>query len=397
MDRHLHGSINEFGRSARRLWSLDGAGVFLNHGSFGACAIAVQDELDSIRREYSENPEEFFRRRVMPDSSDSEIRKAADELGAFVGAAGENIALVENATSGIQSVLQSVPLHAGDEILITDHQYRAVRLAVELRCRETGAIPRVVTVPIPAHHAEVIDRISSAASSRVKLAIIDHITSATALLFPMRAIVAELHGHGIPVLVDGAHGVGQIGLDMEALGADWYVSNAHKWLFAPPGTAFLYASRQRASFTRCIVTSHFVDLGFPRAFDYVGTRDYCNWLAVPAAIAFWRQLDGERLRTHNAKLIQAASEQLGGLGARPICEIGMCANMRAFVLPQRRPAEASDASKFRDALWDEERIQVAAGVFADRLLIRISAQAYVDGDDIAKLCTTLARHGWPGR
>jgi len=145
------------------------------------------------------------------------------------------------------------------------------------------------------------------------------------------------------------------------------------------------------------VTSHFVDLGFPRAFDYVGTRDYCNWLAVPAAIAFWRQLDGERLRTHNAKLIQAASEQLGGLGARPICEIEMCANMRAFVLPQRRPAEASDASKFRDALWGEERIQVAAGVFADRLLIRISAQAYVDGDDIAKLCTALARRGWPGR
>ena len=228
MDKHLHGPITEFGRSARSLWSLDATGAFLNHGSFGACPIAVQDELDRIRREYSENPEEFFRRRVMPDSSDSDIRKAADALGAFVGAAGENIALVENATSGIQSVLQSVPLQAGDEILITDHQYRAVRLAVELRCRETGAAPRVVTVPVPAHDADVMDRISTAASSRVKLAIIDHITSATALVFPMREIVAELHGHGIPVLVDGAHGVGQIGLDMESLGADWYVTNAHK-------------------------------------------------------------------------------------------------------------------------------------------------------------------------
>jgi isopenicillin-N epimerase len=379
------------------LWSLLAEGVFLNHGSFGACPIVVQHEQDRIRREYSDHPEEFFRKRVMPDSSDSDIRKAASELGSLIGTAGNNVAIVENATTGIQAVLQSVPLEPGDEVLITDHQYRAVKFAVEKRCRETGAIPRIVTIPIPAVGAEVIERISAAANAKVKLAIVDHITSATALVFPIREIVAELHRHDIPVLVDGAHAIGHVALDMHALQADWYVSNAHKWLFAPPGTAFLYASDAYAARTHCLVTSHFVDLGFPRAFDYVGTRDYGNWLTIPAAIAFHRQLDPESLKVHNAGLIRLASEKLAALGAVPVCELDMCANMRSFVLPQRRAAKADDALKLRDALWDEERIQIAAGVFSDRLLLRVSAQAYVDGEDIVRLGEALARRGWPGR
>jgi isopenicillin-N epimerase len=397
MDTAPSESIRAFGRPARDLWTLPLPGVFLNHGSFGACPIVVQKELERIRQDYSGQPEEFFRRRVMPDNPQSALRKVAGELGNFVGASGANIALIENATAGIQTVLQSVTFGPGDRILIIDHQYRAVRLAVEARCRETGATPVVVPIPVPARSADVLGRIAEAANSRIKLGIVDHITSSTALLLPIHKIVAELQRRDIPVLVDGAHAVGQIPLALDALGAEWYVSNAHKWLYAPPGSAFLHARADQAPATRCLVTSHFTDLGFPRAFDYVGTRDYGNWLAIPAAIAFLERLDAEALKRHNAEILRTASEQLMALGAEPVCEMEMCASMRTFALPQRRPVDTHDAVRLRDSLWDDERIQVAASILFDRLLIRLSAQAYVDPDDIGRLAAVLARRGWPGR
>ncbi len=390
-------SIRDFGRPARTLWTLPAPGVFLNHGSFGACPIVVQEEQERIRRDYSQQPEEFFRRRVMPDNAQSSLRQVAQELAAFVGTSGDNVALVENATTGIQTVLESLAFESGDQILITDHQYRAVRLAVEARCRETGAEPLTVRIPIPASDADVIDRITGAANSKVKLAIVDHVTSSTALVFPIREIVAELQRRAIPVLVDGAHAVGQVPLALNALGAEWYVSNAHKWLYSPPGTAFLHARSDRIPETRCLITSHFADLGFPRGFDYVGTRDYGNWLTIPAALAFMRRLDAQALQHHNAALIRLASEQLMALGAQPVSDIGMCANMRSFVLPQRRPIGAHDAVEFRDSLWNDEHIQIAASILFERLLVRISAQAYVDEDDIGRLAAVLARRGWPGR
>jgi isopenicillin-N epimerase len=272
-----------------------------------------------------------------------------------------------------------------------------VRLAVEARCRETGAEPLTVPIPIPANDGQIIERIAKAANPNVKLAIIDHITSSTALVFPIREIVDQLQRRGIPVLVDGAHAIGQVPLALDRLGAGWYVSNGHKWLYSPPGTAFLYARTDQIPAVRCLITSHFADLGFPRAFDYVGTRDYGNWLTMPAAIAFSRRLDPDALKSHNAALLRAASERLMALGAQPVCEMAMCANMRSFVLPQRRPMGPHDAVLFRDSLWEDEKIQIAASALFDRLLIRISAQAYVDMDDIARFGDVLGRRGWPGR
>jgi isopenicillin-N epimerase len=393
----IPGLIRNFGRPARDLWTLPSPGVFLNHGSFGACPIVVQDEQERLRREYSAQPEEFFRSRVMPDNPHSSLRKVADEVGEFVGTSGGNIALVENATTGIQTILESVKLGPGDQILITDHQYRAVRLAVEARCWETGAEPVTIHIPIPANAADIVDRITKWATPKTKLAIIDHITSATALVFPIREIVTALHEKNIPVLVDGAHTIGQVPLALDALGAEWYVSNGHKWLYSPPGTAFLCARTDQIAAMRCLITSHFADLGFPRGFDYVGTRDYGNWLTIPAAIAFSQRLEPGAFKKHNAALLRSASDELMALGAEPVCDIALCANMRSFVLPQRRPIDPEDAVRFRDSLWEEERIQIASSVLFDRLLIRISAQAYVDGDDIAMLREVLGRRGWPGR
>jgi isopenicillin-N epimerase len=387
----------EFGRSARGLWSLASDATFLNHGSYGACPRVVQAEQDRFRREMEAEPDDFVRRNIVPTGDGTPLRAVAARLGGLVGAPANRVALVENATVAIQSVLQSIDLDRGDEILITSHQYNAVRLQVEARCRETGAVPRIVQIPLPTTADEALGRIREGAEPRVKLAIIDHITSATALVLPIVEIVAALRERGVRVLVDGAHAIGQVPLDLGEIGADWYVTNAHKWLFAPKGSALLHAAAGVVAMTRPCVTSHFIEMGFPKSFDYLGTRDYSGWLAISEAVRFYEQLGPDRLRRYNAGLIAFASRQLLALGAEPVGPIGMCASMRAFMLPQRREALDSDALQLKQTLWDEARIQVNSAVLDGSLIIRVSGQAYVEEEDFARLSANLDHRGWPGR
>ena len=386
-----------FGRSLRHLWTLAEEAAFLNHGSFGACPRAVLAAQDNIRAAMEAQPDAFFREGIIPGEGVTTLRAAASDLAAFVGAGGFQLAFIENATVGIQAVLRSIPLSAGDRILITDHTYNAVRLMVEDRCAQTGAVPLVVHLPLPASADDIVERLTAAANPAVRLAIVDHITSPTALVMPLDRLIPALRRHGARVMVDGAHAVGQLDLDIPALAPDWYVSNAHKWLFAPKGSAFLYASEDAARITRPNVVSHFIAMGFPRAFDFTGTRDNSAWLAVPAAIRFHEDLDPPAARAYQGKLIRICSDLLGGIGARPVGPIDLCAAMRAFVLPQVRAATPEDAVALMRSLWDKARIQVMATAHAGQLLLRVSAQVYVDEADIARLSEGLERHCWPGR
>ena len=149
--------------------------------------------------------------------------------------------------------------------------------------------------------------------------------------------------------------------------------------------------------TRPVLTSHYIGMGFPHSFDYVGTRDYTAWLAVPRALQFLRELGPERLRAHESSLIGVATQALLAAGAEEISPVSMCAAMRAFLLPQRRPAIDSDGAHVIRTLWEEERIQIRCARIGGSLLLRVSAQAYVDADEMQALGAALARHGWPDR
>ena len=286
---------------------------------------------------------------------------------------------------------------AGDEILATDHQYNAVRLAVEARCRDAGAVPRIAHLPLPTTGAEIAQRVLDAAGPRTKLVILDHITSPSALVMPLHLILPELRRRGIPVLVDGAHALGQLPLDLTSLGADWYVSNAHKWLYAPRGSAMLWAGEAVTASTRPVVTSHYIELGFPQSFDYVGTRDYTGFLAIPAAIRFFESLGPQRLWKHEARLVDVGTDALLAAGAMPVGPRELCAAMRAFVLPQRRDAAEADAASVMATLWERERIQIRCALVDGKLLLRFCAQAYVAEEDLVHLGEAIQRHGWPGR
>lgn len=381
----------QFGRAARRHWALAEGAAFLNHGSFGACPRVVLAEQARIRGRMEAQPDAFFRNEIFPRDGITVLRASAGELGAFVGAQAGNVAFVENATVGIQAVLRSVALAPGDEILITDHTYNAVRLMVEARCAEAGAALRVVRIPLPTTADEIVEAFQRSLAPTARLAIVDHITSPTALVLPLDRIVPLLRGVGARVLIDGAHAVGHVPLDVKAVGADWYVSNCHKWLFAPRGTAFLHASDEVAAITRPPVVSHYVGMGFPRSFDWVGTRDYSAWLSVPAALRFHADLDPPAVEAYQRRLLDTAGELLAPLGITPVAPDAPCAAMRSYVLPVTTPAVAEDAERLMRELWETERIQAMAVAFNGRLLLRISAHAYVDEDDLRRLATVLAR------
>ena len=386
-----------FGRALRSLWDLDRAGVFLNHGSFGACPRAVQEAQARWRAAMESQPDRFFREEVSPEAAGGALRASAARLATFVGATPASLAFVENATSGVQAALASVPLERGDRILITDHTYNAVRLMAEARCAETGASTQVLKLPEVPDADRIVASFDTAIAPEVKLAIVDHITSPSAIVMPLARLIPILRRHGARVIVDGAHAAGQVELDVEAVGADWYASNAHKWLYAPRGCALLHARGDAAALTRPLVVSHHVAMGFPLSFDWVGTRDVTPWLAVPAAIDFLEALGPPELRAHCSRLIDIATGKLQRVGAEPVCARDLCASMRSFRLPQRRAATRDDARGLMRTLWEESRVQAMAVELGGHLLFRISAQAYVAEEDLDVAVEALDRHGWPGR
>jgi isopenicillin-N epimerase len=268
-------------------WLLEPGLDFLNHGSFGACPRPVLAAQQAWRERMEAQPVRFLAREL--EGLLDEVREA---LAAFVGADPAGLAFVPNATTGVATVLAGLSLRPGDELLTTTQAYPAVRKALRRTAERTGARVVEADVPFPlTGPGDVIGPVLAAAGPRTRLAVLDHITSPTAVLFPVEALVKALARRGIDTLVDGAHAPGQIPLDLRSLGAAYYTGNCHKWLGAPKGAAFLHVRGDRRSRVAPLVTSHgFYSpredrAAFQLTFDWVGTLDPTALLAIPAAIA----------------------------------------------------------------------------------------------------------------
>jgi len=359
-------------------WLLDPDVAFLNHGSFGATPRTVLAEQARWRERMERHPTSF-----MSDELPGALRKAAARLAAFVGAEPSDLVFVENATAGCNTVLNALRFSAGDQILLTDHTYPAVKKAaahVAVRTR-AGVVEAAVPFPI-SDAAEIIAAVKQKLSTRTRLAIFDHVTSQTAIVSPVRELTALAHAAGALVLIDGAHGPGMLDLDVQAVGADWYVGNCHKWLMAPKGCGFLWASPPRQADLHPLVISHGYGRGFTAEFDWTGTRDPSAWLAVPAAIEFHQKLGGPALRERNRTLARNAADMLAQTwNTERGAPDALTGSMAAVRLPLAGPATPERANKLRVKLFEQHRIEVPVTCVAGAMWVRVSAQAYNGPED----------------
>ncbi len=374
----------ELGAAIRHEWRLDPDYVTVNHGSFGATPLAVLAAQDEWRRTMEAQPSRFMRS-VLPDA----LRDAAARLAQFLGAAGEDLAFVANATAGCNAVLRSIRFQTGDEILALSHVYGAVGNTIRYVASRTGAVMKQATLPFPRPDDDaILASIQAALTPRTKLAVIDHITSSSAMLLPLARIVAACHAAGVPVLVDGAHGPGQVELDLAALDADWYAGNCHKWLAAAKGCAFLWARHDRQADLHPSVISHGYNQGFAAEFDWTGTWDPSAYLSVTAALDFHARLGGSALRARNAALAFAAGNLVAArLGSETGTGNAPTGAMAMVRLPHATPP---DAAALRDRLL-AAGTDVPLHCHGDGVWLRLSAYAYNELDDYARMTDIVQR------
>lgn len=381
-------SLPPLGKAIRSEWLLDDSFLTVNHGSFGATPKVVLDAQAAWRARMEAQPTDFMYR-TLPAA----LRANAQALGIFLRAEGEDIAFVDNATIGCNAVLRSLDLKPGDEILLHGQAYGAVANTARYVAERAGARIVVIPLTLPADDLPgFAGRFAAGLGARTRIAIIDHITSQSALLLPIAQIAAHCREAGVPLLIDGAHGPGQADVDLSALGADFYVGNCHKWLCAPKGCAFLWARRDRQDGLHPTTISHGLGRGYLTEFDWTGTRDATAQLTIEAAIAFHDALGGAELRRRNIALAQDGGALLAASLGTVVGNAGHDTAMAMVRLPLGKvPLTRDYTISLRNRLLDDFRTDAPMHAHPSGIWMRISAHAYNDLDDYAQLAERCRR------
>jgi len=394
----------------REHFLLDPSITFLNHGSFGATPRVVLQAQHAIQLEMERNPVALLGR-----ASAARLAEARSRLAAALGARGDDLVFVPNATTGVNVITRSLALQAGDEVLTTDHEYGACVATWQRHCAAVGAVLRPVAVPLPFEPGEFAARLLAAATPHTRVLFVSHITSTTALLFPLHELCAQARERGILTVIDGAHAPGQIELDLTALGADFYTGNCHKWLCAPKGSAFLHVrpEHQRRIESPVVSWGYVAEAAeaehgtfdaarsghagldaytgrtpLERRLQWQGTRDLSAFLAVPAALEFQAAHDWPRHRARCHEMaLELQREVLARNGLAPIAPDEALAQMVPI------PVRTTDAEGLRRRLFEEHHIEVPVTQHGGRVFVRVSVQAYNTREDLVRLRGALAEAG----
>ncbi len=367
---------------------LDPDVVFLNHGSFGACPRPVFEAYQRWQLQLERQPVEFLGRRITALLAD-----ARAQLAAYLGATADEVVYFPNPTTAANMVIRCLPLGPGDEVLATDHEYGAMDRAWRFQARSAGfayvrrPVPLPVTTP-----AAFVEHFLAGVTERTRVIFISHISSPTALIFPIAEICRRAHAAGLLTMIDGAHAPGQIPLDLHALDVDLYLGAAHKWLCAPKGSAFLYARPAVQPRLMPLVVSWGYESEAPSGSQFVdyhewqGTRDVAAYLATAAAIRFQAEHDWAAVRAECHALVRQARERLAALtGIAPICPDSpeWYAQMAAVPLPP------VDCAALKARLYDSYRIEVPVFRWNNQPLVRVSCQAYNTLADVEALVSAI--------
>jgi isopenicillin-N epimerase len=365
---------------------LDPSVAFLNHGSFGACPWPVLDAQTELRRRMERQPVEFLWRRL-----DGLTGDARDRTADFLGADPAGLAFVTNATMGVATVLAGTALEPGDEVVVTDHAYPAIRNSAQKACADSGATLVTAHVPMPLPSPDDVAAIVlEAITRRTRLVIVDHVTSPTAAVFPVERVVEGCRSNGVEVLVDAAHVPGMLDADLGKLAPDYWTGNFHKWACAPKGAAVLFVAPEHRERVRPLVTSHGYLGSFHAQFDWTGTADPTPYLSIPAALDFMGSLGWDRVRRHNHDLVAFGQAALAdALSTEIQVPPSSFGSMAVVALPEGLATTTEEGHALQGELYREERIEVPIGAWNERGYVRLSAQVYNAPAEYERLARTL--------
>lgn len=372
--------------------------IFLNHGSFGACPKVVFDVYQDWQRKLEQQPVAFLdqTRDFLPNMK-SVRHVLANALGAFP----DDLVGVTNATEGLNIVAHSLDLRAGDEILTTDHEYNALEKTWEAVCNRTHAKIVQSEIPLPLRSAtEFANTMISAMSDRTKVLFISHVTSPTALVFPLNDVIKEARKRGIITVIDGAHAPGLVNLNLNKLNADFYSGNCHKWMMSPKGAAFLWAKKEVQPMLEPRVVSHgwvaqsggpqqrgvFGNSRFIDCFEVQGTRDPAAWLSLPKALNFLHDCNWSTMTQASAHLAQKTAEKISAATKIPLLAVPefTASQMISVPLPD------CNVDQVKRQLYDKFSIEVPVFNWKSRCFVRISFQPYNTEEDANELIAALA-------
>ncbi|MET9960399.1 aminotransferase class V-fold PLP-dependent enzyme [Streptomyces sp. NPDC006326] len=360
------------------LFRLDPEIAHLNHGSFGAVPLPVQEAQAALQAELHADPDAFF------IAASERIAAARGRVAAHLGAEPEGIAFIANATEGANLALDAIPLAEGDEILVTDHGYGTVVAAAARR----APVTTVALDPLLPDEDAVREKVLAALTPRTKVALLDHVSSPTARIIASPRLLAELAARGVTTVVDGAHALGMLP-DPLGGGADFWFGNLHKWGYAPSGSAVLAVAPAHRGRVRALVPSWEDEHGFPRSVEYRATADYTGWLAAPEGLDLLQRLDAAAVRAHNSALAAhgaALLAEIPGLTPLPYTE-GLA--MRALRLPPGTAETQADARALRERIAAEQGIRVLVWSWPGGGGIRVCGQIYNRPEEYERLAAAL--------
>lgn len=389
--------------AARSQILLDPTVTMLNTGSFGPLPVSVFDRATELRRRLAAGPTDFFVRQAPPLLWDARERTAA-----FLGTSPTRLVFTTNVSAAINLVASGLRLAAPGEVLMTDHEYGAMVWCWQRVGQRQGLTARTFPLPtLPRDPGEIVDAAVKAMTPRTRLFFFSHVLSPTGLVLPAKELCAAARTRGILTVVDGAHAPAMIPLNVDAVGADFYAANLHKWLLAPTGSGFLalgpgnedrlqplhvswgyhadkYPIGEAAPSAGPDSRDVYGSTPRTRFLEFEGTRDVCPWLAVPAAIDFQAALGWENVRGRIAELAAYTRRVIGGGLRLATPDVpGLCGAMTAFELPA-----GADAVRLRKELW-ARRVEIPVIERPDRLLVRVSHHFYTTEAEIDRLAEVL--------
>ncbi|UPT69527.1 MAG: aminotransferase class V-fold PLP-dependent enzyme [Flavobacterium sp. JAD_PAG50586_2] len=369
-------------------FQLDPNITFLNHGSFGACPKPIFEEFQRFQSELESDPVEFIQRK-----QPKYLKIARESLANFVGCQAEDLFFTANPTFAINVIMRSLQLNEGDEILSTNHEYGAMDRTWNFYCKKSGAkyIRQNISLPIVSKE-QIIEEFWKGYNSNTKVVFLNHMSSATALIFPVKEICDKAQQLGLITIVDGAHVPGHIDLDITELNPDYYTGTLHKWMLAPKGSSFLYVKREFQDDLEPLVVSwgyESVAPGESQFLDYhelQGTRDVSAFLCTPKVVEF--------LEENNWKAISESCKQLVLDNYQRFCDLLNTKPLSPLsneFLGQMAsvPINVTNAAELKELLYSKYKIQIPIMPLNGNFYIRYSINAYNSQDDLDKLYTAL--------